>query len=109
MRYHVFALVVKPVNGEVTYLMDDLYKEELIEGPDREPSVDHHSGNVTVYLKVKNKDKFLRYINRTWKENADPTRFIKGKPIYLGLRDKSNNPSDEVKKAKAFIKKAKKR
>jgi len=66
-------------------------------------------GNVTVYLKVKNKDKFLRYINRTWKENADPTRFIKGKPIYLGLRDKSNNPSDEVKKAKAFIKKAKKR
>ena len=109
MKYHVFALVVKPVNGEVTYLMDDLYKEELIEGPDREPSVDHHSGNVTVYLKVKNKDKFLRYINRTWKENADPTRFIMGKPTYLGPKDTSEKSNRKMKEVEDFIRKAKKR
>ena len=107
MRYHVYSLVVKPVNGEVSYLLDDLLDKKLIEGQEREPSVDHCSGNVTVYLMVRNKDKFLRHLNKRWKESADPTRFIMGKLTYLGLKSKSEKSNGKMKDVKNFIKETK--
>jgi len=107
MGYHVFSLVIKPENGEVSYLLDDLLNKELIEGQDREPSVDHYSGNVTVYLMVGNKDKFLRHLNRRRKENADPVRFVLGKPTYIGYKDKSKKTDNNMKSVKNFIKEKK--
>lgn len=102
MGYHVFSLVIKPENGEVSYLLDDLLNKELIEGQDREPSVDHYSGNVTVYLMVGNKDKFLRHLNRRRKENADPVRFVLGKPTYLGYKDKSKKNGQQYEEREKF-------
>jgi len=107
MGYHVYALVVNPTGGEVTFLLENLLENGLIMGLDRESSVDHCSGNVTVYLKVGNKDKFIRHFNRKWKESADPTRFVLGKPTYLGYKNKSKKSDEKMEDAKNFIKERK--
>ena len=79
MGYHVFAVVVDSKVGGVDFLLTDLLKNRLIEGLERESSVNHCSGDVTVYLRARNKQKFERHFNRKRKESSDPTQFVLGK------------------------------
>ena len=104
MGYHVFALIVASKEGGVDFLLEDLLKNKLAEGLERESAVNHCSGDVTVYLKVKNKQKFLRHFNRKWKENSDPVAFVLGKPTYLGYKNGSVKSNSKMKEVRTFIK-----